>query len=184
MEQFNLEEWLKDKSRKVVTREGKDVEIIHTNSPVPHHPIVGFIDKSIYTWTIDGKLIYGKEEQDKNDLLFADEEELTEFEKELEMMMVSFSNGNLGSDVRKEMPKPKLHNYAHRLLDFARKELEKEIGDKCWEAHLKGEEALKDLPKWKKITEEKQNYLAYGYLSYDGYYLSIQELKDKLSKEE
>jgi hypothetical protein len=45
------------------------------------------------------------------------------------------------------------------------------------------QDALKDLPKWKKITEEKQNYLAYGYLSHDGYYLSIQELKDKLPKE-
>lgn len=72
MEQFNLEKWLQDKSRKIRTREGKDVEIIYTNSPVPHHPIIGFIDKSIYTWTIDGKLIYGKEEQDKNDLFFAD----------------------------------------------------------------------------------------------------------------
>ena len=74
MEPFNLDIWLQDKSRKVVTREGKDVEIIHTNSPVPNHPIVGFIDKSIYTWTIDGKLIYGKKEQDKNDLFFADNE--------------------------------------------------------------------------------------------------------------
>ena len=75
MEQFSLEKWLQNQSRKICTREGKDVEIIYTNSPVPHNPIIGFIDKSIYTWTIDGKLIYGKEEQDKNDLFFADEEE-------------------------------------------------------------------------------------------------------------
>lgn len=58
---------------------------------------------------------------EENDLFFADEEEeLTEFERELEMMMVSFSNGNFGSDVIKEMPKPKLHNYAYRLLKWLR----------------------------------------------------------------
>lgn len=89
MEKFSLDKWLQDKSRKVVTRDGREVEIIHTNSPVPHHPIVGFIDKSIYTWTIDGKLIYGKKEQDENDLFFSDEEEtlsalLTELKSYLE----------------------------------------------------------------------------------------------------
>ena len=46
------------------------------------------------------------------------------------------------------------------------------------------QEWRKDLPKWKKITKREQNYLVYGYLSNDGYYLSIQELKDKLPKEE
>ena len=119
MKHFNLSEWLQDKSRKVVTREGKDVEIIHTNSPVPHHPIVGFIDKSIYTWTIDGKLIYGKKEQDENDLFFADEEEeLTEFEKALSDIIGFWQQGNyVSKDIKTD---------AKNLLDLARKELEKE----------------------------------------------------------
>ena len=45
-------------------------------------------------------------------------------------------------------------------------------------------DALKDLPKWKKITKIEQNYLVYGYLSNDEYYLNIKELIENLSKEE
>ena len=131
MEQFSLDKWLQDKSRKICTREGKDVEIIYTNSPVPHHPIVGFIDKSIYTWTIDGKLIYGKEEQDKNDLFFADEEEeLTEFEKELEKFRTHIlaTSGEKydknGECVIKKVSK--------NFLDLARKELEANLTYEEW----------------------------------------------------
>lgn len=137
MEQFNLDTWLQDKSRKVVTKDGREVEIIHTNSPVPHHPIVGFIDKSIYTWTIDGKLIYGKEEPDKNDLFFADEkEELTEFEKELEKFRAHIlATSGEKYDKNGECV---IKNISKKLLDLARKEI------------------LKDLPKWKKDN----NYLS------------------------
>lgn len=99
-QQFDLSIWLKDKSRKVVTREGKDVEIIYTNSPVPHHPIVGFIDKSIYTWTIDGKLIYGKEEQDKNDLFFA-VDELNSIIDELKSYLEKTPKGQVEKDWKK-----------------------------------------------------------------------------------
>lgn len=142
MEQFNLEKWLQDKSRKIVTRDGREIEILKTDFR-GYKQIIGVIKNcdnkadEVEQW--DGQENFrGMFGESKYDLFFADEEELTEFEKELEMMMVSFSNGNLGSDVRKEMPKEKLHNYAHRLLDLAR------------------EEILKSLPKWKKAAEDKE----------------------------
>ena len=173
MEQFNLDKWLQNKSRKVVTRYGSPVRIVCWDRNTTYWKIIGLVTspdgstENPFTYDVDGNESDGCLHDHRNDLFFADkEEELTEFEKEFEMMMVSFSNGNLGSDVIKEMPKQKLHNYARRLLNLARKEL------------------LKDLPKWKKITKSEQNYLVYGYLSHDGYYLSIQELKDKLPKEE
>lgn len=167
MERFSLEKYLENPSRKVVTRDGRSVRVVCTDSPDEVFPIVGFVENEITTrmWQATGE--YNNIPDCVYDLFFADEEKkLADFEKELEKMMVSFSNGNLGSDAIKEMPKQKLHDYAHRLLDLARKEIEQ------------------DLPKWKKITKREQNYLVYGYLSNDEYYLRIQELKDKLPKEE
>ena len=129
MEQFNLEEYKKNSNRKVVTRRGNPVRIICTDRKHGEDdlPIV-FLEKCgdggefLFACKSDGTADYHY--ATLYDLFFADEEEeLTEFEKELERMMVSFSNGNLGSDVRKEMPKQKLHNCAHRLLDLARKEI-------------------------------------------------------------
>lgn len=75
MKQFNLDTWLQDKSRKVVTRDGKPIRIVCIDSPILHHPIVGFVECDLFTWTDDGKVIYGGKCEDKNDLLFADEEE-------------------------------------------------------------------------------------------------------------
>ena len=159
MEQFSLEKWLQYKSRKIRTRDGKDVEIIYTNSPVPHHPIVGFIDKSIYTWTIDGKLIYGKEEQDKNDLFFTDEEEeLTEFEEEiLNLLNCATPEGHSAPTIEKTK------EYSQKLLDLARKELQPEF-DKEMDKMLaetdkvvyqKGrEDALKSLDKREMVSED------------------------------
>lgn len=193
MQQFNLDKWLKDKSRKVVTREGKDVEIIHTNSPVPHHPIVGFIGKSIYTWTIDGKLIYGKKEQDQNDIFLADdEEELTEFEQKLVEVLKSEGApiGYLENFTGKD--KEVIHCYSKQLLDMAIKEPMLEISD--FEIYDKGfkegkKYAVKDVPKWKKYKgklignglsfEDNVNLV----LVRNGYYIDINEL-DKLPKEE
>jgi hypothetical protein len=125
MEQFSLEKYLENPSRKVVTREGIPIRIVCWDSPNKGFPIVGFIDdnSSIFVWDKYGYALSGHRKSNR-DLFFADDEEkLTEFEKELEMMMVSFSNSNVGSDIRTEMPKDKLHNYAHKLRDLARKEL-------------------------------------------------------------
>lgn len=124
MKQFNLEEYLANPSRKVVTRDGRNVRIVCTDSPDAEYRITGFVDDSVgaFMWKSNGE--YSSLGENDNDLFFADEEEeLTVFEKELEMMMVSFSNRNFNI---KEMPKQKLHNYAHRLLDLARKELKED----------------------------------------------------------
>lgn len=133
MEQFNLDTWLKDKNRKVTTRYGnRKVRIICTDrkAKLPIVALMVDMDGNEYVThhTKNGWCSAEEKYPDKRDLFFADKEEkLTEFEKELEMMMVSFYNGNLGSDVIKEMPKQKLHNYAHRLLDLARKEILKNV---------------------------------------------------------
>ena len=45
MKQFSLEEYLKDPSRKVVTRDGKAVRIICTNKESENYPIVALVKK-------------------------------------------------------------------------------------------------------------------------------------------
>ena len=199
MEQFSLEKWLQDKSRKVVTRDGRNVRIICWDIK-SNTPIIAAIQwnderEDCYFYNTIGRCANDVAEID---LFFADEEEvLTEFEKQLGVY-IYFSK--LSCEFNKE-EKKYIRNAANTLINLARKELEanyytKVIDDRMVfksELHEQSlqtaydmgkQDALKDLPKWKKITEEKQNYLAYGYLSHDGYYLSIQELKDKLPKEE
>jgi len=159
MEQFNLDSWLKDKSRKVVTRRGNPVRIIcwdrkHGEDDLP----IVFLEECnggefLLTCKSNGRDGSSKDYDTPYDLFF-EEEELTEFEKELEMMMVSFSNGNLSSDVRKEMPKQKLYNYAHRLLDLARKELEKSIEDGAIEF---AKSYMEDVnPSFEKVQESEE----------------------------
>ena len=161
MEKFDLSLWLKDKSRKVVTRRGNPVRIICTDRKhgEDDEPIV-FLEQCnkgefLLSCRKDGRSeIYDT----PYDLFFADEEGLTKFDY---AVLSIISDHNSHTDSIEAFAK----RSSKKLLDLAIKEI------------------LKDLPKWKKITEEKQNYLAYGYLSHDGYYLSIQELKDKLPKE-
>lgn len=170
MKQFNLHEWLQDKSRKVVTRDGRPVRIICTDRKSRSGNIVGLVgeyESLIYVWNNDGKHIVS--EIPDNDLFFADEEEelteLTEFEK----AMIQFSHERNSLIQFKHTPEEinaHLYRYSEKLLDLARKEI------------------LKDLPKWKKITKREQNYLAYGYLSNEEYYLSVKELIKNLPKEE
>lgn len=44
MKQFNLEEWLQDKSRKVVTRNGRPVRIVCWDKLGTEYPIVALVD--------------------------------------------------------------------------------------------------------------------------------------------
>lgn len=258
MEQFSLDKWLQDKSRKIVTRSGVEAEIIHDK-----YPLVAIINGVAYNFDNDGKFQSNRAKH-QYDLFFADEEEgLTELQKTLEedcdCYVNLYNDGKTREELREWIKawcpriidlarnefekensefKPKftynekdyselankliefrnntplcsvsyrdgdgrkvILHYEKEILELARKELEanyytKVIDDRMVfksELHEQSlqtaydmgkQDVLKDLPKWKKITEEEQNYLAYGYLSYDGYYLSIQELKDKLPKEE
>ena len=200
MEQFNLDKWLQNKSRKVVTRYGSPVRIVCWDRNTTYWKIIGLVTspdgstENPFTYDVDGNESDGCLHDHRNDLFFADkEEELTEFEKEFEMMMVSFSNGNLGSDVIKEMPKQKLHNYARRLLDLARKELIEELSDDNFAIDFalnKGkQDALKDLPKWKKCVGSTGPFIDYNskgeeYLYLNDYVIKVSELFEKLPKKE
>lgn len=121
MQQFNLDIWLKDKSRKVVTRQGNSVRIICTDR------------KHTQKWPIVALESYGSGEfvlyaNDKgrvdlaneniHDLFFADEkEELTEFEKVLKEVIEDVQNGDYIEEESFDFWKGK-------LLDLARKEAE------------------------------------------------------------
>ena len=73
MKQFNLEEYLANPSRKVVTRDGRDVRIICTDFDNPDFPVIGEIKG--YKWPLsfatNGKTI--KWRQLSGDLFFAPE---------------------------------------------------------------------------------------------------------------
>ena len=150
MEQFNLEEWLQDKSRKICTRDGRPVRIACTDSPILHHRIVGFVECDLFTWTDDGKVIYGGKCEDKNDLFFADEEDaLSEFEKEiLNLLNCATPEGHGAPTIEKTK------EYSQQLLDLARKELEKSIEDGAIEF---AKSYMEDVnPSFEKVQESEE----------------------------
>lgn len=76
MEQFSVEKYLANPSRKVVTREGRSVRIICTNMKSYNERIVGLIPsdtgiESIVTWNQQGKQYFNMDTP--NDLFFAPE---------------------------------------------------------------------------------------------------------------
>ena len=155
MAPFNLEEFEKHPYRKIVTRDGRNVRIVCTDAPEHIPYMYGFIegDNGITNWRKDGMWAC---KTSKNDLFFTDEEEgLTEFEKEVQFVL----NHPHCTDMLA------IKAWSKILLDLARKELEKEniIIDKdrylkiCDQYYNNGKKnALKDLPKWKKATEDKE----------------------------
>ena len=75
MKQFNLEEYLANPSKKVVTREGRSARIICTDAK-GKHPIIALIDgkdgsEVIYSFNGDGRAVKGTYNQD--DLFFVSE---------------------------------------------------------------------------------------------------------------
>ena len=73
MEQFNLEEYLKNPSRKVISRNGIPVKI-HCTNLFSSFPVIAEIEGSPYSesYNKDGKYCNGEDSDD--DLFFADEE--------------------------------------------------------------------------------------------------------------
>lgn len=76
MKQFNLEEYLKNPSRKVVTRDGRNVNRILCTDMKDDYPIVALVKSyngnfQVLTYTNDGA--YYCNETSKNDLFFAPE---------------------------------------------------------------------------------------------------------------
>ena len=120
------------------------------------------------------------------------EDELTEFEKEVKDLMNSCCNEIEEVDITNELAK----EAASTLLDLARKELQPEL-DKQMDKMLaetdkvvyqKGQQdALKDLPKWKKNKlPNSESYMGFtgSYFCYRGYNINYDKLFEKLPKEE
>lgn len=157
MEQFSLDTWLQDKSRKVVTRDGKPVRIVCWDLKC-NTPIIAAIQwnqerEDCYCYNTKGRCANNEGELD---LFFADEEdELTEFEKEIKKIMDYWCN-----EVEEAIiTNAGIKEISSHLLDLARKEI------------------LKDLPKWKRQQPNEK------YIHNKGWYLTWREL-EKLPKEE
>ena len=75
MKPFNLEEYLKNPSKKVVTKEGKTIKRILCTDARGNYPIVALVEEGAYdkarSYTKDGKLYAG--ETNLYDLFFAPE---------------------------------------------------------------------------------------------------------------
>ena len=75
MKQFNLEEYRKNPSRKVVTRDGRPVRIICTDKKNAFYPVIALVKTAYFEVTIECTA-NGKYEQDnetKWDIFFAPE---------------------------------------------------------------------------------------------------------------
>lgn len=77
MEQFSLEKYLANPSRKVVTGEGRNVRIVSTDMRCANYPIVALVELSdnttedVWTYTKDGE--FQVDESTDFDLFFAPE---------------------------------------------------------------------------------------------------------------
>lgn len=76
MKPFNLEEYLKDPSKKVITRDGREVRIICTNKLDQTYPICALInngkEEECYSYTVGGKH-YALNIDSNKDLFFSTE---------------------------------------------------------------------------------------------------------------
>jgi hypothetical protein len=72
MKRFNLDDWLKNRSRRVAIKDGRPVRIVCWDSPNKAFPIVGFIDNEpeIFVWDCFGYCCEGHIETEF-DLFFA-----------------------------------------------------------------------------------------------------------------
>ena len=77
MKQFSLQEYLKNPSRKVVTRDGRSVRVICTDRRTTNRPIIALVEicdnfnEDIFTYTKDGE--FNVYYSSRYDLFFASE---------------------------------------------------------------------------------------------------------------
>lgn len=135
MERFSLDTWLQDKSRKVVTRDGRSVRILDYNLKGDKHICIAVddeIQESITTVDEDGHCLRDKTgwHESNFDLFFADEEEeLTELQKTLEEDCDCYVNLYNDGKTREEL-REWIKGWCPRIIDLARKELRKEQQEK------------------------------------------------------
>ena len=72
MKQFSLEEYLKNPSRKVVTRDGRSVKI-HCTNYLGNHPVIAQVENSLYSSSFDVEGRYVDDGESSRDLFFAPE---------------------------------------------------------------------------------------------------------------
>ena len=73
MKQFNLKEYLKNPSKKVVTRDGRDVRVICTDFNNPKFPVIGEIEGSKWPISFTAKGLFSDYAASDYDLFFASE---------------------------------------------------------------------------------------------------------------
>lgn len=73
MKRFNLDEYLKNPNRKIITRDGRNVRIVCTDRMDDDYPVValvrGEVSEELLSYTEDGVL--WKNQDDDSDLFFA-----------------------------------------------------------------------------------------------------------------
>lgn len=154
MEQFSLDKYLENPNRKITTRYGdREVRIICTDRKAKLPIVALMVNKDdgseyITLHSINGWSDDEEKYPDKRDLFFADEEELTEFEKCVQNIL----NEPHFQDVQA------VKQFSKTLLDLARKELIEEFSDDNFAidfAISKGkQDVLETLPKWKKTVQD------------------------------
>ena len=72
MKQFNLEEYLKNPSKKVVTRDGRSVKI-HCANYLGNHPVIAQVENSLYSTSYNAEGRYVDIDESPRDLFFAPE---------------------------------------------------------------------------------------------------------------
>ena len=73
MKQFNLEEYLKNPKKKVVTRDGRSVRIICTDFDNPKFPVIGEIKDGNWPISFTTKGLFNSYGESNYDLFFAPE---------------------------------------------------------------------------------------------------------------
>ena len=73
MKQFDLDEYLANPKKKVVTRDGRDVRIICTDFDNPNFPVIGEVKGSKWPCSFTKKGMYNRYEECDADLFFAPE---------------------------------------------------------------------------------------------------------------
>ena len=72
MKQFNLEEYLKNPLKKVVTRDGRSVKI-HCANYLGNHPVIAQVENSLYSTSYNAEGRYVDIDESPRDLFFAPE---------------------------------------------------------------------------------------------------------------
>ena len=193
--QFDLQDWLKDKSQKVETRDGRPVKIIYWEAKGPA-PIIGLFttDDGCETTTeahSDGRWSDDESYESDYDLfLVTPEPEMSEFEESIFKLLrqykecdIPLTPENIKADA--SMLWQDFEKYFFYLYG---KEGE---GDSALRSfYYRGladgrAEALKDLPRWKKcnpnaIYSTECNLIVNGigrYIILDGYMIDVDRLK-------